>query len=245
MCRQMVRKLTQQVKFSLVDQTKMITAASELSRNTRRLRRRRRDALGDRAAGHQDRPAPGVRGQGPRHSRRRPGADRRLDVRLAAWASGLSGSRAWSTTSTCARPSARAPASPSRAGNERVIPHLDIAGRRSSRQVGEARRAALRLATDHELDETARRARRDRRHRARQQPVAPRAEGRLLIGCRTTDDGLPARGDLHRQRPRHGRRRRAACATAIPAAARPAPASARCGGCRPTSRSSRRPARAR
>ena len=34
MCRQQVRKLTQQVKFSLVDQTKMITAASELSRNT-------------------------------------------------------------------------------------------------------------------------------------------------------------------------------------------------------------------
>jgi len=34
MCRQMVRKLTQQMKFSLVDQTKMITAASELSRNT-------------------------------------------------------------------------------------------------------------------------------------------------------------------------------------------------------------------
>jgi serine/threonine-protein kinase RsbT len=33
MCRQTVRKLTQQVKFSLVDQTKMITAASELSRN--------------------------------------------------------------------------------------------------------------------------------------------------------------------------------------------------------------------
>lgn len=34
MCRQTVRKLTQQAKFSLVDQTKMITAASELSRNT-------------------------------------------------------------------------------------------------------------------------------------------------------------------------------------------------------------------
>jgi serine/threonine-protein kinase RsbT len=33
-CRQVVRKLTQQVKFSLVDQTKMITAASELSRNS-------------------------------------------------------------------------------------------------------------------------------------------------------------------------------------------------------------------
>jgi serine/threonine-protein kinase RsbT len=32
--RQMVRKLAQQLKFSLVDQTKMVTAASELSRNT-------------------------------------------------------------------------------------------------------------------------------------------------------------------------------------------------------------------
>ena len=33
MSRQTVRKLTQQINFSLVDQTKMITAASELSRN--------------------------------------------------------------------------------------------------------------------------------------------------------------------------------------------------------------------
>lgn len=32
--RQLVRKLTQQLNFSLVDQTKMVTAASELSRNT-------------------------------------------------------------------------------------------------------------------------------------------------------------------------------------------------------------------
>ncbi len=32
--RQLVRKLTQDIKLSLVDQTKMITAASELSRNT-------------------------------------------------------------------------------------------------------------------------------------------------------------------------------------------------------------------
>jgi serine/threonine-protein kinase RsbT len=32
--RQTVRKLTNELKFSLVDQTKMITAASELSRNT-------------------------------------------------------------------------------------------------------------------------------------------------------------------------------------------------------------------
>jgi len=33
-CRQAVRKLTQDLKFSLVDQTRMITAASELARNT-------------------------------------------------------------------------------------------------------------------------------------------------------------------------------------------------------------------
>jgi serine/threonine-protein kinase RsbT len=32
--RQAVRKMTQELRFSLVDQTKMITAASELSRNT-------------------------------------------------------------------------------------------------------------------------------------------------------------------------------------------------------------------
>lgn len=34
MSRQQVRKLAQALKFSLVDQTKMVTAASELSRNT-------------------------------------------------------------------------------------------------------------------------------------------------------------------------------------------------------------------
>jgi len=33
MARQIVRKLTQELKFSLVDQTKMVTAASELARN--------------------------------------------------------------------------------------------------------------------------------------------------------------------------------------------------------------------
>jgi serine/threonine-protein kinase RsbT len=33
MARQLVRRLTQQLQFSLVDQTKMVTAASELARN--------------------------------------------------------------------------------------------------------------------------------------------------------------------------------------------------------------------
>lgn len=34
LARQQVRKLTQELAFSLVDQTKMVTAASELARNT-------------------------------------------------------------------------------------------------------------------------------------------------------------------------------------------------------------------
>src|SRR5688572_6933062 len=34
MARQAVRKMTQELAFSLVDQTKMVTAASELARNT-------------------------------------------------------------------------------------------------------------------------------------------------------------------------------------------------------------------
>ena len=33
LCRQAVRKMTQELGFSLVDQTKMVTAASELARN--------------------------------------------------------------------------------------------------------------------------------------------------------------------------------------------------------------------
>jgi len=34
LCRQAVRRMTQELGFSLVDQTKMVTAASELARNT-------------------------------------------------------------------------------------------------------------------------------------------------------------------------------------------------------------------
>jgi serine/threonine-protein kinase RsbT len=34
MARQLVRRLSQELRFSLVDQTKMVTAASELARNT-------------------------------------------------------------------------------------------------------------------------------------------------------------------------------------------------------------------
>ena len=46
--RQAVRQVGDRAGFSLVDQTKMITAASELARNTLDLRRRRDGAPGDR-----------------------------------------------------------------------------------------------------------------------------------------------------------------------------------------------------
>jgi len=69
-----------------------------------------------------------------------------------------------------------------------VIPHLDIPVSEPS-QVGEARRAASRLATDHDLDETA---------VGRVAIIVTElgnnlwrhaTKGRLLVGCRKTDDG--------------------------------------------------------
>jgi len=69
-----------------------------------------------------------------------------------------------------------------------VIPHLDIAVSEPT-QVGEARRAASRLATDHDLDETA---------VGRVAIIVTElgnnlwrhaAKGRLLVGCRRTDEG--------------------------------------------------------
>ena len=56
--------------FSLVDQTKIVTAASELARNTRRPRRRRDGAAGSRCSdGGRAGLAADVRGQGPGHRR--------------------------------------------------------------------------------------------------------------------------------------------------------------------------------
>jgi len=69
-----------------------------------------------------------------------------------------------------------------------MVPHLDIAVSEQS-QVGEARRAASRLATDHELDETV---------VGRIAIIATElgnnlwrhaGRGRLLVGCRRTDAG--------------------------------------------------------
>ncbi len=45
MARQLVRRLSQELRFSLVDQTKMVTAASELARNTLIYGGRRRHAM--------------------------------------------------------------------------------------------------------------------------------------------------------------------------------------------------------
>ena len=69
-----------------------------------------------------------------------------------------------------------------------MIPHLDIAVSEQS-QVGEARRAASRLASDHDLDETA---------VGRIAIIVTElgnnlwrhaAKGRLLVGCRKTEEG--------------------------------------------------------
>ena len=91
------------------------------------------------------------------------------------------------------------------------------------------------------FDEPAARRGGDRRHRAGHQPVAPRARRR------TADPGAatcrrPTRVEIagDRPRPRHGRRRSAACRTATRPAARRATGSARCGGCPTSSTSTRR-----
>ncbi len=68
MSRQTVRKLTQELSFSLVDQTKMITAASELSRNTVVYGGGGEMRWQIVTQGLEDRPAPRVRGQGARAS---------------------------------------------------------------------------------------------------------------------------------------------------------------------------------
>ena len=93
MARQMVRRLTQELGFSLVDQTKMVTAASELARNTliyggggvmhwQVARRTARES--------------GLRlifsDQGPGIPKSRAGADRRLDLRQRPGL-GLTGAR--------------------------------------------------------------------------------------------------------------------------------------------------------
>ena len=69
-----------------------------------------------------------------------------------------------------------------------MIPHLDIAVSESS-QVGEARRAASRLAADHDLDETAVGRIAIIVTELGNNLARHATKGRLLIGCRKTDEG--------------------------------------------------------
>src|SRR4051812_33240914 len=63
------------------------------------------------------------------------------------WASGCPAARGSSAGSRSGRSSAKAHVRPSRAGSERLTPHQDFAIGEAS-QVGDARRAAVRLGTD-------------------------------------------------------------------------------------------------
>ena len=79
--RQAVRKWAIELGFSLVDQTKMITAASELARNTLDYGGGGTVRLEIVEDGRQQGPAADLRGPGAGHPRHRPGADRRLHDR--------------------------------------------------------------------------------------------------------------------------------------------------------------------
>ena len=91
--RQAVRKWAVELGFSLVDQTKMVTAASELARNTLDLRRGRdgpaRGAGGRRPPG----PAAHLRGPGPGHPRHRPPPSGTGTPPGTGWGSGFGGAR--------------------------------------------------------------------------------------------------------------------------------------------------------
>ena len=196
MCRQMVRKLTQQIKFTLVDQTKMITAASELSRNTVVYGgggEMRWEIVQQR---HRDGPAPGVRGQGPRHPRHRPGADRRLDLRHRHGRGPVG------------QPPPGQRLRPAHGRRRRHLRHrhaLEVSRDPAPRHPGHGAVAGRRGAARRDRGwPSTHGSRRDgaRPHRASSSPssattcgATPRT-GRLLIGCRKTRRGLPARGDL-------------------------------------------------
>ena len=72
-----------------------------------------------------------------------------------------------------------------------MIPYLDIAVTESS-QVGAARRAAVRLASEHSLDETASGRIALVVTELGNNLVRHAQKGRLLIGCRSSDDGCQA-----------------------------------------------------
>ena len=90
--RQVVRSLAMDLGFSLVDQTKIITAASELARNTVIYGGGGEMRIERLNEGPKRRAAPDVRGPRPGHRRHRAGADRRLHHRQRLGL-GLNGAR--------------------------------------------------------------------------------------------------------------------------------------------------------
>ena len=131
--RQMVRQRAVEIGFSLVDQTKIVTAASELARNTVAIRRRRhghdRHGREPRAA---RRPSD-LRRRRPRHPGRRARDERRLHDRRRAGARPERGAPALERFLASSRRPARERASPSPVGDERHRRHSgdrDQPGRR-------------------------------------------------------------------------------------------------------------------
>ncbi len=118
--RQAVRAWAVELGFSLVDQTKIVTAASELARNTVVYGGGGTCELESLQADDRRGLAPDLRGPGPGHRRHRAGAAGRLHHAAtgsaSAWAA-PSGSR---TSSRSGRSRARAPACRSRGGSERT-----------------------------------------------------------------------------------------------------------------------------
>ena len=211
----------------------MVTAASELARNTWST------AAAARCAGRccRDGAPPGLRlhfdDQGPGHPRHRAGDDRRLDLRHGLGL-GLSGAQAaGQRVRDRAGPGPRHARDASRAGSDThdAAPGA-VADRRAS-QVGEARRAAVRLADATGL----RRGRRAARSRSSPPSsatnlVAPRRAAASCSCSRCAGRRAAASRCSPSTRPGHGRRRALPAGRLLDRRARRAPASARSGACR-------------
>ncbi len=248
MARQIVRRLSQELSFSLVDQTKMVTAASELARNTL--------TYGGGGDMHwhtlHERHANAACGWcSPIKAR----GSRICELALTdGWTSGtglglgLTGARRLVNEFEIE-------SSPTGHAGDDCALELTVVLQRSREQrrhvieeesqIGEARRDAQRLAVAYGLDDT---------QTGRVAIAATELATNLYpswqrrrIAAATHQGGGPGghRVTGHRQRPWHERRRAAVWAMAIPLEALPAPVSAPCGACRLSSISIPCPVKAR
>ena len=142
--RQRVRDWAVALGFSLVDQTKLVTAASELARNTLVYGQGGTLLIETVLNDQQARPAADVRGSGARHCRRRAGAEGRLHHRQRAGARperrppSLAGFRAHLASRARARASS-SPDGSSRGAHRRSPEPTDVAEAR--RRAADRRRA--------------------------------------------------------------------------------------------------------